>query len=220
MNLVTYKIARSYDKNTYNLSRPAEIPQQHRFYIESGYEEMIDRWCDYKDDNDTPIILDLCCGNGVPYTKGLNGLGKVVGVDVSKRQVELARLNVPEGRFIHKDVTELRLRHKYDMIVMMNSFYNVPTLDEQRRLLSRMKGWLADYGVILITTYGEETVFKKTKDFFCQYMYWQHVSPTDFVDMVMSAGLCVIDHEDAVDNVGDKTMHLWTIVKRKETNNE
>ena len=42
-------------------------------------------------------VLDLGCGAGVPMTRALAEGRRVTGVDLSARQVELARTNVPDG---------------------------------------------------------------------------------------------------------------------------
>src|ERR687896_456143 len=53
-------------------------------------------------------VLDLGCGAGVPVTRWLADRGfAVTGVDVSARQLELARTNVPEGAFLKADMSEV-----------------------------------------------------------------------------------------------------------------
>jgi SAM-dependent methyltransferase len=54
-------------------------------------------------------VLDLGCGTGVPTARRLTDAGfEVVGVDLSKEMVRLARTNVPEGAFHQLDVADLR----------------------------------------------------------------------------------------------------------------
>ena len=53
-------------------------------------------------------VLDLGCGAGVPVTRWLSDKGfAVTGVDVSARQLDLARNYVPEATFIKADMTEV-----------------------------------------------------------------------------------------------------------------
>ena len=52
-------------------------------------------------------ILDIGCGAGIPLTLALSKTFDVTGVDISARQIELARGNVPAARFIHGDVSAL-----------------------------------------------------------------------------------------------------------------
>lgn len=49
-------------------------------------------------------VLDLGCGSGIPADREIAKEHDVVGVDVSARQVELARRNVPGAEFIHGDI--------------------------------------------------------------------------------------------------------------------
>ncbi|MEV4684028.1 class I SAM-dependent methyltransferase [Streptomyces kurssanovii] len=54
-------------------------------------------------------VLDLGCGTGVPTARRLTDAGfEVVGVDLSKEMVRLARANVPEGTFHQLDIADLR----------------------------------------------------------------------------------------------------------------
>lgn len=201
-----------YDHNTYNITR-SNILQQDRYFIEAGFERMIQNSMSYLEDAEfISKILDLGCGNGVPYTRELTNLGKVVGCDISDSQVRRARYNVPRARFICKDVVSLSLKHKYDMITMFNSFYNVADKDKSL-LLSKIRYWLKDYGVILITTYGGVTEVKCTECFYGEPMIWHHISAADFEKLVTQAGLCVVDHEYREDTIGSKKTHLWTLEK-------
>lgn len=52
-------------------------------------------------------VLDLGCGAGLPTTCELARRFRVTGVDISARQIELARQNVPQARFIQADITQL-----------------------------------------------------------------------------------------------------------------
>ncbi|WP_244258210.1 class I SAM-dependent methyltransferase [Streptomyces sp. Tu 2975] len=54
-------------------------------------------------------VLDLGCGTGVPTAQRLADAGlEVVGVDLSKEMVGLARANVPHGTFHRLDIADLR----------------------------------------------------------------------------------------------------------------
>jgi SAM-dependent methyltransferase len=97
-------------------------------------------------------VLDLGCGCGVPVSRELTVLRhKVVGVDLSDRQVERARRLVPQARFIRADATEISFENEtFDAIVCLYMLIHVP-LDRQERLLRRMRDWLRPGGVLLAT---------------------------------------------------------------------
>lgn len=54
-------------------------------------------------------VLDLGCGTGRPTARQLAAVGhRVVGVDFSRSMLKLARDNVPEAEFHHRDIACLR----------------------------------------------------------------------------------------------------------------
>ncbi|MEU3936244.1 class I SAM-dependent methyltransferase [Streptomyces sp. NPDC029044] len=54
-------------------------------------------------------VLDLGCGTGLPTARRLAEAGfEVVGVDLSRGMVELARKHVPDGTFHQVDIADLR----------------------------------------------------------------------------------------------------------------
>lgn len=54
-------------------------------------------------------VLDIGCGAGVPVDKYLADEGfKVTGIDISKKQIELAKQNVPVANFNVKDMQQLK----------------------------------------------------------------------------------------------------------------
>jgi SAM-dependent methyltransferase len=73
-------------------------------------------------------ILDAGCGAGVPTARDLVERGhEVVGIDVSPRQVELARAHVPDATFIVDDVSRAELgTATFDGIVALYSLTHVP----------------------------------------------------------------------------------------------
>ncbi len=74
-----------------------------------------------------PAALDLGCGAGVPCTALLAERGDVVGVDLSRTQLELARQNVPSARFIKADMATIGLPPaSFDAVTAFYSIAHVP----------------------------------------------------------------------------------------------
>ncbi|HVK06161.1 MAG TPA: methyltransferase domain-containing protein, partial [Armatimonadaceae bacterium] len=90
-----------------------------RRLVERGYDAMAEQYLASKDQEDPHFlaalkslsvglpqgapVLDLGCGAGLPATRFLARRGfAVTGVDVSARQLELARLHVPEAAAFHR----------------------------------------------------------------------------------------------------------------------
>lgn len=94
-------------------------------------------------------VLDIGCGAGVPLTAALSTTFDVTGVDISARQIELARGHVPAARFIQGDVTTLGFAPaSFDAIVASYSLIHIPRA-EHAGLFSAMTRWLRRGGVLL-----------------------------------------------------------------------
>ena len=71
-------------------------------------------------------VLDLGCGTGNPITRYIVQRGyRVVGVDQSKRMLEIARKEVPNANFIHADMVEIALADKFAAAVAWDSVFHV-----------------------------------------------------------------------------------------------
>ena len=67
---------------------------------------------------DRGSILDVGCGTGKPFAALLAERNfEVVGIDVSSRMVEIARRNVPLGKFRELSMTNLDYRDEFDGVV-------------------------------------------------------------------------------------------------------
>lgn len=73
-------------------------------------------------------VLDAGCGAGDPIAAALNTDFEVVGLDISRRQLQLACENVPEARLLQGDLTTLPFAEEvFDGIVAFHSVIHVPT---------------------------------------------------------------------------------------------
>jgi SAM-dependent methyltransferase len=100
---------------------------------------------------DDSAVLELGCGAGVPVTRRLAERHRVTAVDLSARQVELARENVPGATCLQADALGLELpESSFDAVVSLYMSGHVPR-DEQLELLRRIAGWLRPGGHLLIT---------------------------------------------------------------------
>ena len=86
--------------------------------IAETYAAFVERSCNDPRDRYTALLLDrlpfgarvleLGCGGGLPTTALLAERFAVTGVDLSRRQIERARQQVPNAMFVHADMTTLR----------------------------------------------------------------------------------------------------------------
>ena len=94
--------------------RPSEPAIDPKRVVADGYDIVAERYFDWSDASPSPTrlawleravrriplgtdVLDLGCGAGVPMTRALAAGRRVTGVDLSARQVELARAERPGG---------------------------------------------------------------------------------------------------------------------------
>src|ERR1035437_10954279 len=103
------------------------------------------------------VILDIGCGAGLPVDGFLVESGhKVMGIDISGRQISLARRNVPKGSFEVKDMSELKKsRHQVDGVVSFYSIYHIPR-EEHQHLFKLLNSFLPQGGLTLVTMGSEE----------------------------------------------------------------
>jgi SAM-dependent methyltransferase len=80
-------------------------------------------------------VLDLGCGTGVPTTRQMTDAGfEVVGVDLSRRMVQLAREYVPAATFHQLDIADLRPGGpqdlgRFDAVAAFFSFLMLPRVE-------------------------------------------------------------------------------------------
>jgi len=126
-------------------------------------------------------VLDLGCGCGLPATLQLVKAGfKVVGVDHSAVQIERARELVPGATFIQADMVSWNAEPgSFDAIVSFYALIHVP-LEDQRRLLPRIRQWLREDGIFL-ATFGNRR-WTGVEEYLGASMFWDHADAATYVD--------------------------------------
>jgi len=97
-------------------------------------------------------VLDLGCGNGKPILEYfINHNIDVLGVDASEQMIELAKINFPSTRFLLKDMRELALDEKFEVIIAWHSFFHLPA-DDQPNMFAVFKRHMKPNGILLFTS--------------------------------------------------------------------
>lgn len=139
-------------------------------------------------------VLDAGCGAGVPVTRILSDRFRVVGVDISERQVALARQNVPNAEFIQTDLVTLDLpAASFDAIVSYYAIIHVPR-QEHPELLANFYRMLAPGGLLLVSM-GAGDNPDGTEDNWLDGgapMYWSHYGREDNLRMTANVGFEII----------------------------
>jgi SAM-dependent methyltransferase len=147
-------------------------------------------------DADAPV-LDLGCGAGVPVTRWLAARRTVVGVDLSLRQLALARRHIPGAHLIQADMTEIDFPDAaFGAVVSLYAIIHVPREGHQA-LLQRVYRWLRPGGGFLATWplgawEGEEPDWSG----WGASMWWSHFGRETNLSMIESAGFGIAAIED------------------------
>ena len=211
------------------------MSEAHRRTVESGYDRMAEHYLATKDLRDPlalgaledlasllpseAAVLDLGCGAGVPVTCWLADRGFVVtGVDVSARQLELARTNVPEGTFFKADMTEVVFGPEtFAAVVAFHSIIHVPRT-EHPTLLESIHGWLRPGGALLATmTVADYEGRDEDWEGWGAPMVWSHYDKNANVAMLRDAGFEIRYAEPRTGGgTGDETeTWLWVLASKK-----
>jgi len=138
-------------------------------------------------------VLDIGCGAGVPVTRALASRYVVTGVDISARQIERARRNLPRTRFLHGDIMEQEFsRESFAGVVMIYTLFHLPRR-EHPLLLGLIHGWLQPGGLLLCTLAHTSESGYIEDDFCGASMYWSHFDEREYDEILEQAGFRVLE---------------------------
>jgi 2-polyprenyl-3-methyl-5-hydroxy-6-metoxy-1,4-benzoquinol methylase len=210
------------------------LSEAHHRTVESGYDLMAAQYLATKNREDPlaltaledlaillprdAAVLDLGCGAGVPVTRWLLDKGfTVTGVDVSARQLQLARTYVPEATFIKADMTAVTFAPgSLDAVVAFHSIIHVPRT-EHPALLERIYRWLRPEGSFLATM--TLTDYEGRDDDWEGWgapMVWSHYDGDTNVAMLREAGFGIRYAEPRTGGGtgGESETWLWVLARK------
>ena len=174
-------VAQGYDRIAEGLLRRRQTPPRERkkAYLDRLTEGL---------EKDAPI-LDLGCGAGVPAASYLSGRFDVVGVDISRSQLALARGHVPQATFLLADMCSLAFKPaSFDAVVAMYSIIHAPR-EEHDTILRRLFDLLRPGGRLLAVLGARS--WEGTESNWLGLgaeMYWSHFDADTSLAMVKRAG--------------------------------
>ncbi len=210
----------------------------HRRTVESGYDRMAERYLATKDPEDPlalgaledlaslmpseAAVLDLGCGAGVPVTHWLADRGfAVTGVDVSAKQLGLARTYVPDGTFLKADMTEVVFGPEtFDAVVAFHSIIHVPRT-EHSALLASIHRWLKPGGALLASmTVADYEGRDEDWEGWGAPMVWSHYDRNANVAMLREAGFEMRYAEPRTGGGTGDDMETWLWVLARKRSRE
>ncbi len=141
--------------------------------------------------DDGAAVLDIGCGAGVPVARALAERFSVTGVDISDSMIELARANVPVGKFIRANIMSVEFAPStFDAATAFYSIFHIPRR-EHPVLFRRIYGWLKPGGYLLclLRHHGEETYID---NFFGSTMYWSSYALEDYEHYLTDVGFEIL----------------------------
>jgi SAM-dependent methyltransferase len=187
------------------------IAETYRSYRIDGFSDEERAFLDRVRDAipDRGDILELGCGAGEPFTAALAGRGRVTGVDVSERQLALARTAVPTARFLLADMANLHVRPaSFDAVVAIASIIHVPR-ESHAELLRRIATWLRPDGVFAAEVGSGDNPQELEPDWMGAPMYWSHFDADGTLALVRDAGLEIEEARDVHGREHDGTASHW-----------
>jgi imidazolonepropionase-like amidohydrolase/SAM-dependent methyltransferase len=167
---------------------------------------------------DLPVgarVLDLGCGAGVPVASELAERFEVTGVDISRRQIELARASVPRATFIQADASALSFPDaSFDAVVSFHMLGHLPR-DEHGPLFRSIALWLRPGGMFVASTTTFWDYGTVEKDWLGAPMYFSGLSSDVGLGLMRAAGLEIVSaREETVDEDGKKVAFLWVVARK------
>ena len=160
-------------------------------------------------------VLDVGCGAGIPTTRQLAERFTVTGVDISERQVELARRNVPHATFIKADIACLEFPPAgFDAVTAFYSIIHLPR-DEQPLLLKSISKWLRPKG-LLVVTMGAEAVEAAVEEIWLgASMYWSSFDSKTNKRLLKESGLRIVSARVKTSKShGESETFLWAVAQK------
>ena len=160
-------------------------------------------------------VLDLGCATGELLTERLAGRFAVTGVDISGRQIELARRRLPGATFVRADMTEVRFPPaSFDGVAAFYSLTHLPR-EEVLPLLRSVFSWLRPGGLFVASLGAGDDPGGVEADWLGVPMYFSGFDAAASRRLVEAAGFEVVGaREEADDEDGVRVVFLWIVARK------
>jgi SAM-dependent methyltransferase len=199
--------------------------------VERGYDMISARYSEWHRAHDWPVarfarelddrlpdgsqVLELGCGDGVPATELLARRHRVTAVDISERQLDRARANVPAATFIHGDMVSMEFEPgSFGGVGMFLSMTHVPR-DEHPELLRRIHTWLEPGGVLVCSMGTTDSADWHEEDWLGAPSFFSHFDTETNLELVRDTGF-EIEFGEPVTMLEDdaEVAFLWIVARR------
>jgi len=182
-SVVDYKalVERGYDRCAEAYARARQEKAQHSLVMLNDHLD------------DVAVVLDVGCGAGVPVARELATRSMVTGVDISGKMIDRARVNVPQGTFIHGDIMSVEFPPAhFDAVVAFYSIFHLPR-EEHEDLFTRIYEWIKPAGYLMATVGMMGELAYTNEDFFGATMYWSNYGLDKYREILDRLGLDILE---------------------------
>jgi SAM-dependent methyltransferase len=164
---------------------------------------------------DGAAVLELGCGAGVPVTRQLAERFRVTGVDISRRQIELAWQYVPGATFIHGDMASQTFPPgSFDAVAAIYALTHVPR-EEHGPLLGAIASWLRPGGLFVASMGAGSDPGTVEGDWLGVPMYFSGYAGDAGQELVRRSGLRIVSaREETIDEDGRPATFLWVVARK------
>ncbi len=157
------------------------------------------------------LILDLGCGAGKPVDEFFVKHGhKVIGLDISEKQIELAKKNLPNGEFKVEDMSELtNSEYLVDAVISFYAIFHIKR-ESHQELFNKINSFLPVGGLILVSM-GSSNWEGTESDFHGIEMFWSHFDADKNKEIIKNAGFKIL--LDEIDTSNNEK-HLIVIAQK------
>lgn len=160
-------------------------------------------------------VLDIGSGSGTPFDSYLVQVGyNVIGIDLSEKQISLARQNVPSAEYIQGCFLEHPFQAEtYDAVLSLYVMFHLPR-EMHELFIKKCAQLLKPRGVLLLTAGTEDEEYKERTQFCGSLMAWSYYDKDTYLRMVTKCGFSVLLALNEK-NFGSNEKHLWILARKK-----
>jgi Methylase involved in ubiquinone/menaquinone biosynthesis len=159
-------------------------------------------------------VLDAGCGAGVPITQRLSEHFTVTGVDFSEAQIELAKKNVPNAKFLCEDMTKLDFpADSFDGITSYYAIIHIPR-EEHQPLLINFHRMLKPGGLVMLCLGAESLIDDIDENYLGTRMYWSHYDTETYLKILNAVGFSIIWSKRVADDTCEAAGHLFVLAQK------
>lgn len=191
----------------------------YRSVVIKGYDNCAEKYQNERRDENEPSlsylfdnvpaggeVLDAGCGSGLPVCRLLSEKYRTTGIDISSKQIELARKNVPGAEFINTDILEYkRPDSSLDAIVSYYALFHIPR-EKHRKVLDQFHHLLKPGAVLIITLAHRSEKPYTEDDFFDETMYWSNYGIDEYRTMLAEIGFSIVSEQELGHGYEDPTL--------------